>query len=72
MLPTSKSHRSPTLLVRPPSAPARPRGRTRACEPLVPIGRERLQALKDAIERGTYPSDEDVVAGLTRLFSEEA
>lgn len=37
-------------------------------EPLRPIGPERLQALREAIRNGTYPTEADVVGGLQRLF----
>ncbi len=33
-----------------------------------PIGPERLKALREAIESGTYPADEHVMGGLVRMF----
>lgn len=36
--------------------------------PLRPVGLERLKALREAIENGTYPTEEDVLGGLERLF----
>ncbi len=33
-----------------------------------PIGPERLKALREAIESGTYPSNDDVRGGLVRMF----
>ena len=33
-----------------------------------PIGPERLRALREAIEGGSYPSDKDVMGGLVRMF----
>jgi hypothetical protein len=33
-----------------------------------PIGPERLRRLRELIESGAYPSDEDVAGGLERLF----
>ena len=38
-------------------------------DPLEPIGPERLKALREAIQNGTYPSDEHVMGGLARLFN---
>ena len=35
---------------------------------LGPIGPERLKALREAIQKGTYPTDADVVGGLTRML----
>jgi hypothetical protein len=37
-------------------------------EPLRPIGADRLRALREAIENGTYPSEADVLGGLNRLL----
>ena len=37
-------------------------------EPLEPIGPERLRALREAIQNGTYPTEEDVLGGLDRLL----
>ena len=37
-------------------------------DPLQPIGRERLKALREAIRNGTYPSEEDVLGGLRRML----
>lgn len=39
-----------------------------AREPLEPIGPDRLRALREAIENGTYPTEADVLGGLERLF----
>jgi len=36
--------------------------------PLSPIGPERLRAVREAIENGTYPTQADVLGGLDRLF----
>ena len=36
---------------------------------LEPIGPERLQALREAICNGTYPAEDDVLSGLTSLFT---
>lgn len=33
-----------------------------------PIGPERLRALREAIEKGTYPTRDDVLGGLERLL----
>ena len=38
--------------------------------PLAPIGARRLEALREAIRRGTYPTESDVVGGLVRMFDE--
>ena len=35
----------------------------------TPIGPERLRQLREAIENGTYPNDEDVTRGLDQLFT---
>lgn len=40
-------------------------------DPLEPIGPERLKALREAIRNGTYPSEEQVLGGLERLFAAE-
>jgi hypothetical protein len=48
------------------SAPSVPGGA--ANEPLAPIGSERLRALREAIQNGTYPAEEDVLGGLDRLL----
>lgn len=37
-------------------------------DPLRPIGPERLQALREAIRAGTYPTEADVLGGLQRMF----
>ena len=36
--------------------------------PLRPVGMKRLKALREAIENGTYPTEEDILGGLERLF----
>jgi hypothetical protein len=46
-------------------APPAPRGPADAPRP---IGPERLRALREAIEKGTYPNDRVVVSGLVRMF----
>ena len=35
---------------------------------LSPIGPDRLRALREAIENGTYPTEADVLGGLDRLL----
>ncbi len=40
-------------------------------ERLIPIGEARLRALREAIRKGTYPTESDVVGGLMRIFRSE-
>lgn len=52
-------------------APKRAQGQPPAGDakaPLGPIGPERLRALREAIENGTYPTEADVLGGLDRLL----
>ncbi len=39
---------------------------------LEPIGTDRLRALREAIQSGTYPSEADVLGGLERMFRGES
>jgi hypothetical protein len=56
----------PTAEARPDAPPASiPRGPN---DELRPIGPERLQWLREAIRNGTYPTDDDVLGGLTRMM----
>ena len=75
VLPTSKTPRSAApeaksgqIPVAAVTATTPPDGATGPKDPLEPIGPERLKALREAIQNGTYPSDEHVLGGLARLF----
>lgn len=78
MLPTSKTPRSAAPEARPGQIPvaavasAKPAPEADSPrDPLEPIGPERLRALREAIQNGTYPLDEHVLGGLGKLFSRD-
>jgi len=73
VLPTSKPTRSITRMT--PSGHASvgrdvptPSTLPEPADPLRPIGPERLQALREAIRNGTYPTAADVLGGVERLL----
>ena len=83
VLPTSKTPRNAAPEARPGQIPVAavaaskpspealdPQG-TGPRDPLEPIGPERLRALREAIQNGTYPLDEHVMGGLGKLFGRE-
>ena len=65
-------------MTNPPQAPRKADSRARpevgdasasgAKDKLSPIGPDRLRALREAIENGTYPTEADVLGGLDRLL----
>jgi hypothetical protein len=65
VLPTSKTPRSAAPEARSGAIHVSSAG---ASAPLAPIGPERLKALREAIQDGSYPSDEHVLGGLERMF----
>jgi hypothetical protein len=67
VLPTSKTPRSTPVQIGGSGAKA---GKIQPpADRLVPIGPERLRALREAIRNGTYPSDDHVLGGLERMFA---
>jgi hypothetical protein len=66
VLPTSKTLR--TIRRKAPASNARRSEALRAAQALRPIGPERLRALREAIRTGAYPTEEDVLGGLTRML----
>ena len=65
-------------MTNPPQAPRKADSRARpevggasasgGKDKLSPIGPDRLRALREAIENGTYPTEADVLGGLDRLL----
>ena len=69
--PHDKSPASPAHAAAPAGTPqVRPASERGDQDQLRPIGPERLKALREAIRNGTYPTDQDVVGGLTRMLGE--
>ena len=81
-MPTAPRNEPVLPMTNPPQAPRKPDSRGRPVsgpapvassaaggkDALEPIGPERLRALREAIENGTYPTEEDVLGGLDRLL----
>ena len=74
MLPTttSQSPNAPASRARPSVPGPVEKPLSDGKEPLSPIGPERLRALRQAIEDGTYPREADVLGGLERLLGDTA